>query len=541
MPPLKPEQEQRIATLKRWRDPVVYIRDVFGEDLEGGPWAEKGQRAYQAEIARSIRDNEVTYVVSGNSVGKDYTISRVVCWWLRVPGSIAVTTSVKDDQLKKILWKEIRAAVQKANRRGFDIGGKLAPAASFWDFGETPEGYKHYATGVVGTDENAFQGFHSRRVLVIGDESAGIPEFVWPAMLGCGVGEGDRFAFIGNPTCSPAHPFAKGCRRPNVPGKHKTIRVKSTETPNYRQKRPVIPGLMSRQGVDRIYRSHPKGSAIANARVDAKFPDAGALSLIGYEHIGPCRERFVSGVEPSDRDRKSARVGCDVARFGDDLCTAYVRQGPLAFMPSGWPKPNVDQVEVTDALAAMAREYHPLTVSIDGGAMGPGPIDFLRNDEHRRRLQVPGHTQILEVLFGGKAADEEQFADRRTELWVLLRDWLKDEAAMEIDDDLEEELLAPEFKWVGRRMKLEPKEKTKERLGRSPDRADGLALAVSGHVGHAPSLVLTGYGREEVREGPSKRLRECDTRFDEEDRMDISKIARDHERFLERGGSGWEW
>lgn len=516
------------ASLRRkWRDdPLAYFSDVWGLDLLGPPWDAPGQRAYQAEIVTAIAEHDETYVVTGNAVGKDFILGRVVPWWLhtRKP-SIVITTSYKDSQLRTILWGEIRDAVAKAR---IDFGGKLMPSQPFWSYAE-----KWYAKGVVGSEETAFHGSHSDYVMVIGDESAGIAEFVWPAMLGCAVGSEDKIVMIGNPTCAPTHPFAKGCRERDRPGEKKTIRIPSTETPNYRQNREVIRGLMTRQGVDRIYRRFGKGSAIANARVEAKFPDAGASSLIGYQHIGPARERWAKGVRASEKDRDQARVGCDVARFGDDVCSTYVRAGCEAFEPDGWPKPNPDQVEVTDSLAAVARETRAVSVAIDGGAMGPGPIDYLRNDEHRERLAVPPETAILEVLFGGKAADEEQFADKRTELWVNLRDWLRDDASMEIDDDLEEELLAPEVGWVGRRMKLEPKDKTKERLGRSPDRADALALAVGGHVGQPDSLALASAHVLRAAEELSEDERE--------DREREEARKHDWEAAMEDGGRIPDW
>ena len=52
------------------------------------------------------------------------------------------------------------------------------------------------------------------------------------------------------------------------------------------------------------------------------------------------------------------------------------------------------------------------------------------------------------------------------------------------DAETEEELLAVSRKWrSGTAALLEPKEQVSARIGRSPDRADALALAVAGHVG----------------------------------------------------------
>lgn len=56
---------------------------------------------------------------------------------------------------------------------------------------------------------------------------------------------------------------------------------------------------------------------------------------------------------------------------------------------------------------------------------------------------------------------------------------------MDPDVETEKELLAASYKVAtrGNSSILEEKDKIKARLGRSPDRADALALAVAGHVG----------------------------------------------------------
>jgi hypothetical protein len=68
----------------------------------------------------------------------------------------------------------------------------------------------------------------------------------------------------------------------------------------------------------------------------------------------------------------------------------------------------------------------------------------------------------------------------RDQLWFGLQQWLKDGGTIPQDPKLEAELVAPTYAFdVRGRIKVEPKEKIKERLRRSPDRADALALAVA--------------------------------------------------------------
>ena len=73
-----------------------------------------------------------------------------------------------------------------------------------------------------------------------------------------------------------------------------------------------------------------------------------------------------------------------------------------------------------------------------------------------------------------------------------------DTGAMNPDIDTEEELLAASYKVAarGNASMLEPKDKIKARLGRSPDRSDAIALAVAAHVGRVQQrgpLVIYGW------------------------------------------------
>jgi hypothetical protein len=105
--------------------------------------------------------------------------------------------------------------------------------------------------------------------------------------------------------------------------------------------------------------------------------------------------------------------------------------------------------------------------------------------ELQRQGELPLGIQIFDNEFGPGATDPAEWANRRTELHYRLRDWMWLHGALDPDIDTEEELLAATYN-VGARGNasiLEPKERIKARLGRSPDRSDALALAVAGHVG----------------------------------------------------------
>ena len=452
-----PTLAEKKAALERWRaDPSLWMRQHLGAI----PWER------QEDVLRSVVENAETNVVSGHGVGKDWLAARIVMWWICTRQGVAITTAPKDDQVRTILWGEIRSAHENARAL---LGGTLLPADPLWRIGP-----KWYAKGMVGRDVNALQGFHAANVLVVEDEAAGLADFVFEAVESCAAGDADRILRIGNPKCGPNHPFAKACRDPDVPGLRRTLRIRSTETPNYRDGSDVIPGLASRKWVERQAAKYGRSSAIFGATVEARFPPAAADGLIGYEHIQAARERLEAGAEGGG----TIRLGLDCARFGDDLTSCWATDGVRA-----WRVFRISKAigpEIARRAVAACAELHAVSVAIDVGGI-TGAVDGVY--DLQARGEAPEGLEVYENQFGSASTEPSEHQNRRTELYWRLRDWLRDEAAFDPDEGLEEELLAPTYKWSGRSKILEPKDKIKARLGRSPDDADALALAVAGHVG----------------------------------------------------------
>ena len=165
-------------------------------------------------------------------------------------------------------------------------------------------------------------------------------------------------------------------------------------------------------------------------------------------------------------------MGVDVARFGDDATVFFRRRGREAYAPEVMR--GLSNVEVAHRLMADMAEHRPAYVCIDQG-QGTGVIDLVR--ELTRHQPV----SVVEVPFGGRAMDAERFANRRAEMWVALRDWLREGGRLPDDrrwgGALEAELTAPTYFFnAAGKLQLEDKASVKARLSRSTDLADALAL-----------------------------------------------------------------
>lgn len=166
--------------------------------------------------------------------------------------------------------------------------------------------------------------------------------------------------------------------------------------------------------------------------------------------------------------------GIDVARFGSDASVIFKRRGLVAFEPIVIRK--FDNMALADRIAVEMAKEKPDAVFIDSGA-GQGVIDRLR----QMRFDV------VEVPFGALAIDKEQFANRRMEMWWNMAQWIKQGGAIPPDPVLQGDLGAPTYGYTPKGPKiLEAKDKLKERIGRSPDLADALALTFAAPV--APKL-----------------------------------------------------
>ena len=159
-------------------------------------------------------------------------------------------------------------------------------------------------------------------------------------------------------------------------------------------------------------------------------------------------------------------LGIDPARFGDDRSVVFRRQGRQAFEPVVYR--GIDNMELAARVANLIEQHDPDAVFCDAGA-GSGVIDRLRQLSY----------DVIEIPFGGKAIKPEQYINRRSEMWWVMKQWIEDGGAIPNDVALKQELATPIYWYdnVGRRV-LEGKDQIKKRLqgAGSPDLADALAL-----------------------------------------------------------------
>ena len=193
------------------------------------------------------------------------------------------------------------------------------------------------------------------------------------------------------------------------------------------------------------------------------FSAAGDDQLIALADTEVAAQRVY---QKADVEFSPIVFGIDPARFGDDRSVVFRRQGRQGFKPIVYR--GLDNMDLAARIANLIEEHDPDAVFCDAGA-GSGVIDRLRQLSY----------DVIEIPFGGKATKPEQYINRRTEMWWLMKQWIEEGGAIPNDTALKQELATPIYWYdnVGRKV-LESKDQIKKRLqgAGSPDLADALAL-----------------------------------------------------------------
>ncbi len=463
---------QRAAA--REDDPSGWIARRLGEEL----WSK------QRQIAEAVRDHRRVAVHSCHGVGKSFIAARLAAWWIDAhpPGSAFVVTSAPTfEQVRAILWREIGRAHALGklpghlNQTEWFVGGELVA------FGRKP----------ADTDPAAFQGIHARYVLVILDEAAGVPKVLWDAASSLTSNEESRLLAIGNPD-DPGSYFAQVC----APGSGWcVIGIDAFESPNFTDE-PVSADLRTLL-VSPVWaqeRADEWGaeSPLYIAKVRGQFPEARSDTLVPLSFVRACqRDPLDPAIERAWASRTPVELGVDVGA-GGDRTVIYGRYGPRAELL--WRGETPDPMRVVGEVLQAIRASGATKVKIDTVGIGWGVAGRLQE------LQTEGQhsAEIVPVNVGAAPADPTRFPKLRDEIWWEVGRELARTQGFDlraVDDATVGQLIAPRYgPDSAGRIKVEPKDETKKRLGRSPDEADALLLAFYEPAGLRVEEIDAAYG-----------------------------------------------
>jgi hypothetical protein len=439
----------------------------YGQDV--ALWAQERAGAYlwskQREIADALIHNKRVAVRAGHGVGKSYLAAALAGWWVDTHPTdeiMVVTTAPSLDQVHAILWQEIGALHAKAHLPGvvqktdrWVIGPRLV------GMGRKPPDYS----------ESAFQGIHRRYVLVILDEACGIPAHLWTAVETITTGDDCRILAIGNPDDPNSH-FRYVCD--GRPGWYST-KISVLDSPNFTGE-PVpeyLRGLLtSTQWVEDRKAEWGEDNPLYVAKVLGEFPVDNPWSVVRMSDVTACR----IAAPRTQREQVPVELGVDV---GGGLDETVIRERRGMVAGREWRELSDQPESISRLILRAIRETGATSVKIDAIGVGAGVVGEMRN------LRTAGvhHAKIHGVNVAEKAHHPDRYFNLRSEIWWELgriqsqeRDW--DLSQMEDADRTIAQMLEVRYEHdLKGRVKIEPKDDVRKRIGRSPDNADALLLA----------------------------------------------------------------
>jgi hypothetical protein len=458
----------------------------------------EGPDKWQTEHLKNIRDklqetrsnpeteNDALFeaVKAGHGVGKTADVAWIILWLMSTrPHFAGVVTANTRDQLTRKTWREVEVW-----RRRCITGHWFKYNATSLHHVVHKDTWRFDAIPWSEHNSEAFAGLHNagRGQAVIMDEASAIADVIWEVAEGA-MSDPDAFWFVyGNPTKRSGrfydcwHKFARRW--------HKfTVDARNAAMANKKRLSEVIEDW----GLDSDY---------VRVRVLGEFPQQDVATLIPAEWLDKALYRPVIGCE-----RYRPVWGLDVARFGDDRTALAKRRSrelmePIVF----WQGLNLMQIaqRIKSIWDDTETDDKPVAICIDAIGVGAGVVDRLNE------MAAEGHfdgTQIIGINVSESASVHDKFSRLRDELWWRARSWFeKLDCSMRFDiekrqswileEGNEEFLDDPETRLSRRapitdemrdilfsylpngKIKLEPKQDTKERLGRSPDGADAFVL-----------------------------------------------------------------
>lgn len=315
-----------------------------------------------------------------------------------------------------------------------------------------------------------FSGLHSRYVLVLADESGGIPVPVLrageQALSTC---EWGRILQGGNPLSLEGMLYAASSTYRQL-----WTLVRVSGDPNDPDAYVNAPRLLAHHvegdqacGCPRCWAAQQIAAyGVDNPWVQAyilgMFPKGTINTLLSVEEIEAAMKRTYRYEEYGYAQK---RLAIDMARFGDDRTVLWPRQGLANFRPIVMRHARTTEIAGRAAVACdlwgkKGGLVEQITVD-DTGHWGAGVIDQL----------LAGQYPVIPILYHDKALDP-RYANRRAEMWFNGADAIKRGAALPFLPEMVGELSQPTYVFVNGKIQLEPKDLVKKRLGRSPDLAD---------------------------------------------------------------------
>lgn len=502
--------------IQSWKDDWrIFARDVLRANLD--PEMEA--------ILHDIQHHRRVSVCSGTARGKDYLASVAsVCGLLLLPEwdihgilrtAMVINTAPSDRQVKNIMMREIRSRysgslLPKLREYGFDSGRIVNEGIKF-DLPKHLDGLPEYANmnkwyllafKSDDTNTESWTGFHNDNVMIVVTEASGISKVIYDGIEGCLQGN-SRLLLVWNPNNCSGEAY-NSSRDPQ----YKFHRLSSFTAPNVVNGKKLHLGEITQEEYDKNHipgqvdfdwideRVHKQGwtisinknefdkskhdfewlgkyyrpSDVFKIKIMGVAPDAPEGKLIPLAWVEAAMDRW----EQASKRPVGGILGVDVAGIGRDttifcnrICDYVTEMRAISVKD-----PDKAHMEITGHIKNEVFDK----CFIDTIGEGAGVYSRLKE-------QKINSVFSFKNSYGAKGLTDKtgarKFVNMRDYTHWAVRDWLdpqfESNAMLPPDDELKAQLTEIEYEIQSDgRIKIEPKDKLKARLGCSPDKSDAL-------------------------------------------------------------------
>lgn len=448
---------------------VACIHDMFA-------WKE-GQKPtdYQDEIIYDLFTHGRMAVRGCHGLGKTMLVSTVVL-------AFALTRDIDSDwkipttasvwrQLTKYLWPEIHKWSKLirwdfVGRDPFDRRIELQTLNLKLNTGE--------AFAVASNDPGHIEGAHADSLLYVFDESKMIPAGTFDAAEGAFSGAGtdtvnEAFAItVSTPGETSGRFYDIATHRPGF-SDWRTRHVTLEEA--------IAAGRLSREWAEKRKAQWGEKSAIYQNRVLGEFADSSEDALIPLAWIEQSQKLF-DEYEGLPQEGATTSYGLDVAWRGADQSAFAKITGDVLEWLRYYAK--LEPMELVGHVAAEVADDRESPVGVDVVGMGAGYFGRLEELGYAAvAVDVRETTEIRDM------SGLRRFHRVRDLIWWMLRDALDPDNPERLAlpsegiEDLVSDMTAPMWSYNSSgKVIVEDKDSIKTRLGRSPDGAEAVAIAL---------------------------------------------------------------
>lgn len=478
---------------------------------------------YQKDIVRAIQDNDRVVIRSCHDLGKTFIMAKIVLALTSIfPGAKVITTAPTFNQVKRLLWSEIRAGWKRSK---YPLGGEMLHTEwkieeDWFALGFTSKGDADASEG-QGTS-SGFQGFHGKLVVILFDEATGISKQIWNQAEGMMTSALVKFIAIGNPTSRSSqffqcfkdpswHKMKLSCfDSPNLIANGITnlgllqeeisaIKLLSDADKELRLKSYIVvqPQLLTLKAVVGAALKWGLEHPLFISKMLGDFPEEDENTIIPLGIVEKSQQRWENMKETTHAAKVLPMVrviGVDCARFGPDKTVIVMIEDDFHSKTERMPMSSIpDIVGAVTAMINSTVQCHREEILVDGTGLGAGVVDGLR--ENVINSIIRKNVVIREINNGAapdspsdpedkQKEDRQHYFNLKAKMFDLLADSLKKDLAVMPEEIYLEELPTLLYRFTPKgQLAIESKEDYKKRTGLgSPDDSDALALANFGRV-----------------------------------------------------------